>query len=58
MGKCCDVRAGFQWMKAFVEIDTDLTDQEKEAFLHEVDSRCPISDNIKNTTKVEFELVK
>ena len=45
-------------MKAFVEIDTDLTDQEKEAFLHEVDSRCPISDNIKNTTKVEFELVK
>lgn len=58
MGKCCDVRAGFQWIKVFVEIDADLTDAEKEAFLHEVDERCPISDNIKNTTNVEFELVK
>ena len=58
MGKCCDVRSGFQWMKAYVEIDADLTDQEKEAFLHEVDARCPISDNIQDTTKVEFELVK
>lgn len=58
MGKCCDVRAGFQWMKAYVEIEADLTDEEKLAFLHDIDARCPISDNIQSTTKVEFELVK
>lgn len=57
MGKSCDARAGFQWMKAYVEIDADMTDQEKKDFLHEIDARCPISDNIQATTKVEFELV-
>ncbi len=57
MGKSCDARAGFQWMKAYVEIDADMTDQEKKDFLHEIDARCPISDNMQNTTKVEFELV-
>jgi len=58
MGKCCDVRAGFQWMKAYVEIDADMTDNEKEDFLHDLDARFPISDNMQNTTNIEFELVK
>lgn len=54
MGKSKDVRAGFQNIRVVAKIDADMTQAEKEAFLHEIDERCPISDNILNLTPVEF----
>jgi len=36
------------------KIDADMTKEEKEAFLHEVDRRCPVSDNIHNVTQMTF----
>jgi uncharacterized OsmC-like protein len=33
-----------------------MTDEEKKSFLEEVDSRCPISDNLANATPVEVKL--
>ncbi len=54
MGKTDTVRAGFSGVRVITKIDGDLTKEEKEAFLHEVDARCPISDNIHNLTPVEF----
>jgi len=54
MGKSSDVRAGFTGIRVHTKIDADMTQEEKEAFLREVDARCPISDNIHNLTPVEF----
>ncbi|MBP7356055.1 MAG: OsmC family protein [Longilinea sp.] len=54
MGKRSDVRAGFSDIRIHVKIDADMTQVEKEAFLKEVDARCPISDNIHGTTPLNF----
>ena len=56
LGKTEDDRAGFQSIKVVTAIDADMTREEKEAFLKEVDERCPISDNIHATTPVEIVL--
>lgn len=54
MGKNTDVRAGFTGIKIHTKIDADMSQEEKEAFLRDVDARCPISDNIHNLTPIEF----
>jgi len=54
MGKSKDGRAGFRDVKVIAKIDADMTKEEKEKFLEEIDERCPISDNIINTTPVAF----
>jgi uncharacterized OsmC-like protein len=56
MGKSTAVRAGFSILKVHVKIDADMSQEEKEAFLKDVDARCPISDNIHNLTPIEFEV--
>jgi len=57
MGKNTTDRPGFQNIVAFVKIDADMTDAEKEAFLHELEARCPVSDNIINPSTVKLKLV-
>ncbi len=54
MGKRNDVRAGFTNIRVLTKIDADMTHEEKVAFLHDVDARCPISDNIFSLTPIEF----
>ncbi len=54
MGKSSEDRAGFQNMKVYTTIDADMSKEEKELFLKEVDARCPISDNVQSTSAVEF----
>ncbi len=54
LGKNTEERAGFTGITVHTKIDADMTREEKEAFLHEVDVRCPISDNIHNLTPIEF----
>ena len=49
-------RAGFKNVVANVKINADLSEEEKKAFLEEVDRRCPISDNILNSTPVEIKV--
>ena len=49
-------RVGIQGFKAEVTLDADMTPAEKNAFLHEVDARCPISENLLATTPVEVVL--
>ncbi|NMB62128.1 MAG: OsmC family protein [Chloroflexi bacterium] len=51
-------RAGFKSFKASVKIDADLSQEEKQAFIEEVDRRCPISDNLMHTTPVEVVLAE
>ncbi len=54
LGKHKNARAGFESIEVKVDIDSDMTQEEKEAFLHEVDSRCPVSDNISSPTPVKI----
>jgi uncharacterized OsmC-like protein len=56
LGKTVQSRAGFGAIKATVDIDADLSLEEKERLLREIDERCPVSDNLKNATAIEIVL--
>ncbi len=56
-GQNSEERAGFKNIVANVKIDADMSEEEKKAFIEEVDKRCPISDNILKTTPVEVNVV-
>ena len=57
LGKSRQSRAGFQGVKVIVRVDADMSLEEKKKFLHDVDSRCPVSDNLKDKTPVTLEVV-
>ncbi len=46
LGKETPDRVGFTEFRARVSIDADMSDEEKAALVHEIDLRCPISDNL------------
>ncbi|MDD5678003.1 MAG: OsmC family protein [Kiritimatiellae bacterium] len=56
LGKPADTRVGFSAITARVKIDADMSAAEKQKFLHDIDARCPISENIKNATPVTVTL--
>lgn len=56
LGKPIDGRVGFEGITITVEVDADITDEEKEAFIHEVDRRCPVSENLLNATPLTVKL--
>jgi len=54
MGCSYDERAGFQQIN--VTMDTDFenaTDEEIVSWMKETEMRCPVTDNIKDSTKIE-----
>lgn len=52
LGKTEEGRAGFTEIRVFVEIDADLTQQEKEDLMADITKRCPIADNIIHTSSI------
>jgi len=58
LGKTQTGRAGFTKISARVKIDADLTPEQKKEFLHEVERRCPVSDNLANPTTVDVALAE
>lgn len=54
MGKSTATRPGFTEIRVSVKVDADMSQAEKEQFIHDVDARCPISDNIFNTSQIKF----
>ena len=56
LGKSDEGRAGLSGLRIVVKLDADLSREEKKRFLHEVDRRCPVSDNLLNATPVVVEL--
>lgn len=56
LGKPIDGRVGFAGITVTVDVDADMTDEEKEAFIHEVDRRCPVSENLLNATPITAKL--
>jgi uncharacterized OsmC-like protein len=57
LGKSTENLAGFAGIKVMLHIDADMTKQEKEDFIKEVESRCPVSDNLVNNTPVVIEIL-
>jgi putative redox protein len=57
LGKTQQGRAGFTQISAHVRIDADMTPEQKKEFLHEIERRCPVSDNLANVTPINVSLV-
>lgn len=54
MGRNPQAPVGFAGITVTVKMDADLSQEEKEAFAHEVDRRCPVSANIHDATPVRL----
>lgn len=57
MGKTTEGRAGFTAIRSFVKIDADMSDEEKSEFVGEIQKRCPIYDNMANSSTLKAQLV-
>ena len=57
LGKPSDDPVGFKDIRVSVDLDADMTVEEKEAFVHEVDARCPVSWNLLNASSVTVSAV-
>ncbi|MCL1827024.1 MAG: OsmC family protein [Candidatus Cloacimonetes bacterium] len=53
LGKTDEGRAGFTKIQMKVNIDADMTKAEKEAFVEEIEKRCPLADNVKEKSNIE-----
>ncbi len=58
MGKNTEERAGFPQLTVNVFIDADISLEEKQDFLAEVDKRCPVSDNLLHGAELVFNVVE
>jgi uncharacterized OsmC-like protein len=56
LGKSKKNRPGVTGINVTLNIDSDMTKEEKKAFVEEIESRCPVSDNIENATPVKIEI--
>lgn len=58
LGRTQEGRAGFHGIRALVKVDADLSPEEKRKLLHEIDVRCPISENLQHETPIAIELLE
>ena len=56
LGKPIEGRIGFESITITVGVDADMSEEEKDAFIHEVDHRCPVSENLLNETPIHVRL--
>jgi uncharacterized OsmC-like protein len=56
LGKSKENRPGVEGINVTLNIDAEMTKEEKEAFVHEIESRCPVSDNLACVTPIKVEL--
>lgn len=53
LGKTTEGRAGFKELRIHAVIDAPMSLEEKAAFLHDIEQRCPVADNTQNATVVK-----
>ena len=58
LGKTDEGRSGFTELRVIVDVDADMSIAEKEEFVKEIQRRCPIADNIKETTLLKPSLAE
>jgi len=56
-GRETDARAGFNRLKVIIKLDADISKKQLQNWLEIVESRCPVYDNLVNTTPIEVDLV-
>ncbi len=56
LGKSKENRPGVGGINVTLSIDAEMSKEEKEAFVHEIESRCPVSDNLSCVTPIKVEL--
>lgn len=56
MGLTKEGRAGFTEIRSHIKVDADMTLEEKEAFVQEIEARCPVADNLANTSVMKVEV--
>jgi len=49
-------RAGFSGFKIVVKINSNMSIKQKQAFLKEIETKCPMCDNLQNQTPINYEL--
>ena len=57
MGRNDEVRPGFQAVRVRVDIDADLSHEEKQQFLAEIERRCPLADNLLHGTSLHSSVI-
>ncbi len=57
LGMTEEGRAGFEEFRMKVDIDADMTDEEKMNFVNDIAKRCPVADNIKELSVVKVDVV-
>lgn len=55
-GLSLEGRAGFKWIRIRLDIDANLPEAKRRAFLDEIASRCPVCDSVANATSIEYDL--
>ena len=56
LGETDEVRAGYQSIDVTISVDTDADEETLEAWLAEVERRCPVGDNIQHETPATLSL--
>lgn len=51
-----EVRAGYQAVHVTIKVDADATPEQLEKLRAEVESRCPVSDNVAHATPVSLSM--
>ena len=54
LGRNPQAPVGFSGITVTVKMDADMSQEEKEAFVRDVDRRCPVSANIHDATPVKL----
>ncbi len=57
-GKDTADRAGFKEISALIKVETDADEETLKKWLETVEKRCPVSDNISNSTPVKIMFEK
>ncbi|MDI3473427.1 MAG: hypothetical protein PWQ48_1708 [Thermotogaceae bacterium] len=57
-GKESNDRAGFKSINVVMNISTDADIEKLKKWVEEVEKRCPVTDNLRNPTKVNIEFRK
>lgn len=55
-GTSFDNRAGYKQIIVKIKPDCDADEETLAKWIESVDNRCPVSDNIQNTTPIKIEL--
>mgnify|MGYP006310762539 CR=1 FL=1 len=58
MGKTDEGRAGFTEIRTYIEVDADMTMEEKQLYIEEIERRCPIADNISEKSTIKAILME